>query len=164
MKPHPSPRGARCEWSVGRAWGERRGGKAVSLGNGIDHLLLSVYGQSDGITAPHRTSVLWLAMESWGWAPLARRDVHGNPRTSLASESSGIARQCFGPRVRTRSSHRKMSMAPPSNLQGDEDTARHQTQTGADPKEPLTGTSRDAMERARYRSHSSFVDGKGQVP
>lgn len=56
-------------------------------------------------TDPHRTSRSVACHGELGRAPLARRDVRGNPEPRRQASHQGLRARCFGPRVRMRLSH-----------------------------------------------------------
>lgn len=90
--------------SARRAWGERRRRRRPRLEAG-SLPFTSAYGQSDGISAPHRisshASVGFIAAPAAGSAlgplraPLARRDVRGNPRILPASRVHRLCVRCL---------------------------------------------------------------------
>lgn len=86
--------------------------------------LLSVYGQSDG--SPLRTKSAFGSAR----APLARRDVHGNPRISPASENQRLCAKCLHSSWEESVIRQlpKKARRSPSNLWGDEDAARCELQ------------------------------------
>lgn len=92
-----------------------------------------------------------------GGAPLARRNVRDNLGTSQASEGSDIVRQVAPSSCEESVTRRQAVDTAPATQGADGDTARFELQLGS--TDGPTGTP-DEVDRARYRSHSSFVDGR----
>lgn len=116
--------------------------------------LLGVYGQSDG--SPLRTKSAFGSAR----APLARRDVHGNPRISPASEDQRLCAKCLHSSWEEsviRQLQRRRDAAPATF--GATKTRLDSSSNSFRPARPH-GPLLDEIDRARYRSHSSFVDGR----
>lgn len=130
--------------------------KAVSYGSEVDYLLLNAYGQSDG--SPLRTALGFRAGYGRPWQGGTYAAIS---RARRQASVSGLCVKCL---ILVRGSVRVRSGAgdtTPATTRGARDTARARAlQLGSGPQRPHREGCWDAVERARYRSHSSFVDGR----
>lgn len=141
-----------ARWSAGEASGGRRGGEAISPGNEVGYFFSArtISRTVDDRSAPHRPSGRGGRPWQGGTYAAARRE-------SLASDHSwACAPGTLPPRVR-RAFEARAETQPQQPARGEEGTARSGLQPGS--TAPLTGSA-DGSVRDRYRSHSSFVDGR----